>query len=42
MMQLDKDSKDIDVLMNYDTLEIVKLGSLCPNWWTESRFNQSK
>lgn len=42
MMQLDKDSKDIDVLMNYDTLEIVKLGSLCPNWWTVSRFNQSK
>jgi cytidine deaminase len=42
MMQLDKDSKDIDVLMNYDTLEIVKLGSLCPNWWTDSRFNQSK
>lgn len=42
MMQLDKDSKYIDVLMNYETLEIVKLGTLCPDWWTESRFNQSK
>ncbi len=40
MMQLDKDSKNIDVLMNYDTLETMKLGDLCPNWWTDSRFNQ--
>ncbi|WMJ86029.1 cytidine deaminase family protein [Anaerocolumna sp. MB42-C2] len=39
MMQLNKDSKDIDVLMDYDTLETVKLGDLCPNWWTDSRFN---
>lgn len=39
MMQLDKDSKEIDVLLNYDTLESVKLGDLCPNWWTDSRFN---
>ena len=41
MMQLDKDSKDIDVLMDYDTLESVKLGDLCPNWWTNNRFNQN-
>lgn len=41
IMQLDKDSKDIDVLMDFDTLEIMKLGNLCPNWWTDSRFNQS-
>ena len=41
MMQLDKDSKDIDVLMDYDTLESAKLGDLCPNWWTTHRFNQS-
>ena len=40
MMQLNKDSKDIDVLIDYDTLETVKLGDLCPNWWTDSRFNQ--
>lgn len=40
MMQLDKDSKDIDVLMDKDTLETVKLGDLCPNWWTDSRFSQ--
>lgn len=39
MMQLDKDSKDIDVLMDYNTLETMKLGNLCPNWWTDSAFN---
>ena len=38
MMQLSKDSKDIDILMDYDTLETVKLGDLCPNWWTDSSF----
>ena len=40
MMQLDKDSKDIDVLMDKDTLETMKLGDLCPNWWTDSRFSR--
>ena len=41
MMQLGKDSKDIDVLMDNNTLETVRLGDLCPNWWTDSRFNQT-
>lgn len=40
MMQLDKDSKDIEVLIDFETLETSKLGDLCPNWWTESRFKQ--
>lgn len=40
MMQLDKDSKDIDILMDFDTLEVKKLGDLCPNWWTEESFNE--
>lgn len=39
MMQLDKDSNNIEVLMNYDLLETIKLGDLCPNWWTEDTFN---
>ncbi len=42
MMQLDKDSKDIEVLMDFDTLETMKLSKLCPNWWTDSRFNLSE
>ena len=41
MMQLDKDSKNIDVLMDYDSLETVKLGDLYPNWWADSHFNQT-
>jgi cytidine deaminase len=39
MMQLDKDSKDIEILMNYDSLETIRLGDLCPHWWTDSRFD---
>jgi cytidine deaminase len=41
MMQLDKDSKEIEVLMNYDPLEVMKLETLCPKWWTEERFNKA-
>lgn len=39
MMQLDKDSKDIEILMNYDLLETIRLGDLCPNWWTDNKFD---
>lgn len=38
MMQLDKDSKEIEILMDYETLQTVKLGKLCPDWWTDSGF----
>lgn len=40
LMQLDQNSKNIEILMDDDTLEVVTLGALCPNWWTESRFNE--
>lgn len=39
MMQLDKDSKNIEILMDYNSLETVTLGELCPHWWTDSRFD---
>ena len=38
MMQLDKNSGDIEILLNLETKEIVKLKELIPNWWGESRF----
>lgn len=38
MMQLDKDSKNIEILMDYDSLKTVTLGELCPDWWTEEYF----
>lgn len=42
MMQLNKGSKDIDVLIDYDTLETMKLGDLCPNWWADGSFNKAE
>lgn len=37
MMQLSKNSKDIEILKNVDTKEIVKLGELIPDWWGKNR-----
>lgn len=39
MMQLNKDSKNIEILMDYDSLKTITLGELCPNWWTEGQFD---
>ena len=38
MMQLDKNSGEIEILLNLETKESVKLKELIPNWWGESRF----
>jgi len=37
MMQLSKNSKDIEILKNIDTKEIVKLEELIPDWWGYDR-----
>ena len=37
MMQLSKNSKDIEILKNIDTKEIVKLEELIPDWWGKGR-----
>ena len=37
MMQLSKNSKDIEILKNVDTKEIVKLEELIPDWWGKTR-----
>ena len=37
MMQLSKNSKNIQILKNIDTKEIVKLEELIPDWWGSSR-----
>ena len=37
MMQLSKNSKDIEILKNVDTKEIVKLEELVPDWWGKDR-----
>lgn len=38
MMQLDKDSGNIEVLMDYDGKKTVTLRELMPNWWGDDRF----
>ena len=37
MMQLSKNSKNIEILKSIDTKEIVKLGELIPDWWAYDR-----
>ena len=37
MMQLSKNSKNIEILKNKETNEIVKLEELIPNWWGYDR-----
>ncbi len=38
MMQLDKDSGEIEILLDMDTEKVVKLKELIPNWWGTDRF----
>ena len=35
MMQLGKESKDIEILLSLEPLKIVKLGEQLPDWWGE-------
>lgn len=39
MMQLAKDSGEIDVLLDYEERKVSKLKELLPNWWGSSRFS---
>lgn len=40
-MQLDKDSANIEILMDLDTRRTVTLGELMPEWWGHDRFRQA-
>lgn len=33
LMELDKNSKDIEILLDYDTRKTITLGELVPDWW---------
>ena len=39
MMQLDKDSGDIEILLDPETEKTVKLNELVPHWWGHDRFS---
>ena len=38
MMQLDKDSGEIEILLDLESKKTVKLGELIPDWWGRERF----
>lgn len=38
LMQLDKDSKDMEILTDLSGEKTVLLGDLLPNWWDNNRF----
>ena len=38
LMQLDKNSKDIQILTNKETYEFVRLEELVPDWWGYDRY----
>ena len=40
MMQLDKDSGNIEILLDLETEKTVKLKELIPNWWGFDRFGE--
>lgn len=39
IMQLDRDSKDIQILIDKTEYKTVTMGKLMPDWWGTSRFN---
>ncbi len=41
MMQLDKDSGDIEILVDFESRKTVRLKELIPDWWGMERFNNS-
>lgn len=38
MMQLDKNSGDIEILLDYDTRKTITLRELIPDWWGDDSF----
>lgn len=40
MMQLDRDSGEIEILLDLPTRKTVGLSELIPNWWGTSRFDE--
>lgn len=41
MMQLDKDSGDIEILVDFENRKTVRLKELIPDWWGEGRFSNA-
>jgi len=41
MMQLDKESGDIEILVDYNSRRTVTLSELMPDWWGKERFENN-
>lgn len=41
MMQLDKDSGEIEILVDYENRKTVRLKELLPDWWRKERFSEN-
>ncbi len=41
MMQLDKESGDIEILVDYNSRKTVTLSELMPDWWGKERFENN-
>lgn len=42
MMQLDKESGEIQCLLDFETRHSVRLKELVPNWWGQERFSKEE
>ncbi len=42
LMQLHKDSKDIEILVNYENFKTLKLNELLPDWWGTAYIEKMK
>lgn len=40
MMQLDRDSGDIEILLDLETQKAIRLKELLPDWWGTNRFDE--
>ena len=41
-MQFSKRNRDMEILVDFDTRETVRLGELMPSWWGDERYEQAK
>lgn len=37
MMQLDPEAREVEVLLDYESRRVVRLGELVPGWWADER-----
>ena len=42
MMQLSRDRKDIEILLDLETGKTITLGELMPDWWGKRYFDEQE